>query len=204
MESSILRSLRAYSVPIAMALLVSACGGSGGGTSDDSVTNPPSANESVPVEDAVEMTAPLAPESVETDADVLSEPAPASDVEDAVVQVTENNDSVPPTFTTPEIEDTPPANNTDLPLSDEPLTPAPEQPAEQSEEQAAEQQPEIINTVQPALNLVAAATPPQIDANSQVSWSFAPITFSLSLEIMPFVEMPVSYTHLTLPTILLV
>ena len=192
MESSILRSLRAYSVPIALALLVSACGGSGDGTSDDSVTNPPSANESVPVEDAVEMTAPLAPESVETDADVLSEPAPASDVEDAVVQVTENNDSVPPTFTTPEIEDTPPANNTDLPLSDEPLTPAPEQPAEQSEEQAAEQQPEIINTVQPALNLVAAATPPQIDANSQVSWSFAPITSSLSLEIMPFVEMPLS------------
>ena len=64
--------------------------------------------------------------------------------------------------------------------------------SESPEPGPSEQTPEVVTIPETPLNLVAAAAAPEIDGSSQVTWPFAPVASSIQLEIMPFVEMPLS------------
>jgi len=188
-KKDLIETVKYSAYPIAIALLVSACGGSGGNTSEDSITDIQSANGSMLVEEtAVDETVPPVSGSIETEADDLSEPVPVNDAADVDSPVNENADSVPQAVATPEIEsgDATPVNGLESAQPDGQVI------QEQATEQPEEPRPDNIINPQPVLNLVAAAAPPNIDANSQVTWPFAPIASSLNLEIMPFVEMPLS------------
>jgi len=104
-KKDLIETVKYSAYPIAIALLVSACGGSGGNTSEDSITDIQSANGSMLVEEtAVDETVPPVSGSIETEADDLSEPVPVNDAADVDSPVNENADSVPQAVATPEIE----------------------------------------------------------------------------------------------------